>query len=355
MATINRHPPMTMLTSIVIYITLFLLKPTQSQYFGFGANRTTSRPSLPPIPTKPPLIPRPFTPTTTTVSPSNYVQSFGENNIGTNYVGSSTPISNSASSDINTSNDNLAAYNYLYNPIIPMAIDPQRTKVFLIKTFNNGTETQSDFTSLLNNFEPIDESKSIYMLYPNSELETSASDRISSVNGRNTTTNQTLISNPFSSAPYQSSNDIINSLIQNIFSDLTLQTLPPEELIFGKLNNVNDVNGTPTRTIITEDIFDNFTTLTGSDASGLSDVSDVSRISGVSDLSDLSRVSEISNVPKVSSISDISRVPNVSNLIPDLSDVSHLSGVSSLSGTSGTFNQFSRPNLSNTSFNNGKY
>src|SRR5699024_8349444 len=43
-----------------------------------------------------------------------------------------------------------------------------------------------------------------------------------------------LLANPFASAPYRSANYIINRLIENIFGEhVTLQSLPPEELLFG--------------------------------------------------------------------------------------------------------------------------
>ncbi|KPM10354.1 hypothetical protein QR98_0089090 [Sarcoptes scabiei] len=71
------------------------------------------------------------------------------------------------------------------------------------------------------------------MLFPREQLLTSASDTIN--NNRSIGNDSQLLTNPFSSAPYQSSNDFINTLIQNVFSDLTLQSLPPEEILFGKL------------------------------------------------------------------------------------------------------------------------
>ena len=63
--------------------------------------------------------------------------------------------------------------------------------------------------------------------------------------------NTLFLSNPFAATPYKSNTETINSLIANIFGNLSLQSLPPEELIFGALPSPN---ATVTRTFV-ENIF----------------------------------------------------------------------------------------------------
>ena len=63
-----------------------------------------------------------------------------------------------------------------------------------------------------------------------------------------------VLHNLLDSIPYQSNYETINSLIENIFKEShTLQSLPPEELIFGALPSPNS---TVTRTIV-QDVFKN--------------------------------------------------------------------------------------------------
>lgn len=62
--------------------------------------------------------------------------------------------------------------------------------------------------------------------------------------GVNTNASAELLANPFSSSPYQSNSETINSLIQNIFSNVTLEALPPSEVLFGALpeGNITEVS-----------------------------------------------------------------------------------------------------------------
>ncbi|UXI19063.1 hypothetical protein NH340_JMT05006 [Sarcoptes scabiei] len=191
-------------------------------------------------------------------------------------IHSQTPFihSNHNRSSSNSHLDPISYFHHLFSQAIPLKLEPSRTKVFLItssplsnineKNTNNNNNNSTDpfqSSSLLSSSssssplisstistvsnhnetdlifnsvgQPVERRKSIYMLFPREQLLTSASDTIN--NNRSIGNDSQLLTNPFSSAPYQSSNDFINTLIQNVFSDLTLQSLPPEEILFGKL------------------------------------------------------------------------------------------------------------------------
>ena len=61
------------------------------------------------------------------------------------------------------------------------------------------------------------------------------------------------VSNPFASTPYLSDTETIQSLISKLFGNVGLQSLPPEELLFGSLPQSNE---TVTKTIV-KDVLQN--------------------------------------------------------------------------------------------------
>ncbi|XP_027198551.2 uncharacterized protein LOC113792807 [Dermatophagoides pteronyssinus] len=185
-------------------------------------------------------------------------------------------------------------FQWLLQKALPLNLNHEQTKIFLIAPANySGTnnsnlsssqqQQQQTSTNIENDniiftgiSQPIERRKSYYFLIPNEQLNgRSASEQLitepqivsdpiatqnysseifdNSLSQNFTNFNQSnnfsllteesrtsgndshSISNPFASSPYRSSNDVIESLIKNIFSDLTLQSLPPEDVLFGKL------------------------------------------------------------------------------------------------------------------------
>lgn len=75
-------------------------------------------------------------------------------------------------------------------------------------------------------------------------MDVDNSNSVSNVNNLDQTSffvsnDSSLLRNPFETLPYQSSNDLINSLVENIFGNFTLQSLPSEDLLFGGRINRN--------------------------------------------------------------------------------------------------------------------
>ncbi|OTF73784.1 hypothetical protein BLA29_007517, partial [Euroglyphus maynei] len=177
----------------------------------------------------------------------------------------------------------------LFQQALPFNLNREQTKIFLIAptnltSNNNSNETLQAPTNIANENiifnQPIERKKSFYFLIPNQQLTgRSATDQPqivsdssvdssfpqnvtdfnSNANGnfsllteesRTSGNDSRSLSNPFASAPYRSSNDVIDNLIKNIFNDITLQSLPPEDVLFGKL---------PEKQFDPAEIFGNFT------------------------------------------------------------------------------------------------
>ena len=262
----NIHHPFYYNDKFVIIFCLLLLSSCKnglSQSFtAFDANRTL------------PLL----------SSPTSFASSFNSNRTSSPQFQLPTTLPISESQPLSKSNA-IEYFQSLFQKAIPLNLNREQTKIFLIAPTNNTTNDSNVPLSASNDnilFEgigqPIERKKSYYFLIPNEQItgrsvtggDQSAAPQIVSdkiahnyqldtldnslsqnFTGTELNSNRNFsllteesrtsgndshpISNPFASAPYRSSNDVIESLIQNIFSDLTLQSLPPEEVLFGKL------------------------------------------------------------------------------------------------------------------------
>lgn len=151
------------------------------------------------------------------------------------------------------------------NPIKPISINVIPSTSDLLFVVPNRTTLQSELPLKqatdfllppLSDQLNINPNRSVVMLVPITRRQALLADSPTPPSSSEPTflvsNDSSLLRNPFESKPYKSNDEVINTLIANIFGNFSLQSLPPAELLFGSKPTTNR---TFANRLTTEDIF----------------------------------------------------------------------------------------------------